>query len=310
MNKSTLKSLLFSGGLLAVLWFVPQSVHAALTVGSTTLTTDSTLSLQGGNIGIGDLTPVAALVIGSDTTAGVANGTGDLYVQNDLEVDGSITGTLKVSGFDGTMYTAVSGNLTAISGMSWSTSQEALVIGTSVSSDGELQLRRTYTDTTANTASGSQLAIAVSDLGAVTSGSDGNTGQSIIVSRRFATGGIITTTGSDITVSGDNAGAGTHTLFGQIITVSASGTNPDAAYGLYVYAGTGYAAIFSGGNVGIDTDTPTDRLDINSTNIRIRTATTPASNATCDQGEIAWGADYVYVCVSTNTWKRSALTAY
>ena len=289
----------------------PNLATAALTIGSTSITTDSTLSLQGGNVGIGDLTPAAALVVGSDASATVANGTGDLYVQNDLEVDGSITGTLKVSGFDGAMYNAVGGNLTEISGMSWSTSQAALVIGNTVSSDGELQLRRTYTDATANTASGSQLAISVSDLGAVTSGSDGNTGQSIFVSRRFATGGIITTTGSDITVSGDNAGAGTHTLIGQIITVSPSGTNPDAAYGLYVYAGTGYAAIFSGGNVGIDTDTPTERLDINSNNIRIRSAKTPSSATdTCDQGEIAWDADFTYVCVATNTWKRSAIATW
>lgn len=47
---------------------------------------------DGGNVGIGDASPVAGLVVGDDTTAGIANGAGDIYVQNDLEVDGLIYG--------------------------------------------------------------------------------------------------------------------------------------------------------------------------------------------------------------------------
>ncbi len=48
----------------------------------------------GGNMGIGDTTPGAHLVIGDDTNRGSADGTGDVYVQNDLEVDGTIYGTV------------------------------------------------------------------------------------------------------------------------------------------------------------------------------------------------------------------------
>lgn len=65
------------------------------------------------------------------------------------------------------------------------------------------------------------------------------------------------------------------------------------------------------GNVGIGTSSPTELLDINSSTMRLRTAKTPASAAdTCDQGEIAWDTDYVYVCVATNTWKRSGLATW
>ncbi len=42
--------------------------------------------------------------------------------------------------------------------------------------------------------------------------------------------------------------------------------------------------------------------------LRIVTSQSPASNGTGVQGEIAWDASYLYVCTSTNVWKRSALT--
>lgn len=76
-------------------------------------------------------------------------------------------------------------------------------------------------------------------------------------------------------------------------------------------AGQTRLAIDSDGNVGIATTAPTQLLDINSDSIRVRTAKTPSSSSdTCDQGQIAWDTDYVYVCVSANTWKRSALSTW
>ena len=73
---------------------------------------------------------------------------------------------------------------------------------------------------------------------------------------------------------------------------------------------TSTSAIFEG-NVGIGTSSPTEKLDINSDGIRVRTAQTPASaSATGDQGQICWDANYVYVCVATNTWKRAALSTW
>lgn len=47
---------------------------------------------DGGNVGIGsDSSPVAGLTVGDDTGATVASGAGDAYIQNDLEVDGTLT---------------------------------------------------------------------------------------------------------------------------------------------------------------------------------------------------------------------------
>jgi hypothetical protein len=65
------------------------------------------------------------------------------------------------------------------------------------------------------------------------------------------------------------------------------------------------------GNVGIGTLFPSQLLDVNSDSIRVRTAKTPASaSATGTQGQIAWDANYLYVCTATNTWKRVALATW
>ena len=65
------------------------------------------------------------------------------------------------------------------------------------------------------------------------------------------------------------------------------------------------------GKMGIGTDTPSTLLDINSDNLRLRTAKTPASAAaTGTAGTICWDSSYVYVCTATNTWKRSALSTW
>lgn len=63
--------------------------------------------------------------------------------------------------------------------------------------------------------------------------------------------------------------------------------------------------------VGIGTSSPTSLLDVNSDNIRVRTSKTPASaGASGNAGQICWDSNYLYVCVATNTWKRSALSTW
>tara|TARA_Y100001938_G_scaffold150326_1_gene240724 strand:+ start:2110 stop:4989 length:2880 start_codon:yes stop_codon:yes gene_type:complete len=52
------------------------------------------------------------------------------------------------------------------------------------------------------------------------------------------------------------------------------------------------------------------RVKINSDSLQIVTSRSPASNATGEAGQIAWDANYLYVCTATNTWKRAALSTY
>jgi hypothetical protein len=74
---------------------------------------------------------------------------------------------------------------------------------------------------------------------------------------------------------------------------------------------TGRMYITNGGNVGIATTSPTAKLDVNSDILRLRTAKTPASaSATGNQGDFAWDADYLYICVAANTWRRVAHSSW
>lgn len=52
-------------------------------------------------------------------------------------------------------------------------------------------------------------------------------------------------------------------------------------------------------------------LDISGNKLRIRNANTPATATSAgNQGEHCWDSGYFYVCTATNTWRRSALTAW
>ena len=52
-------------------------------------------------------------------------------------------------------------------------------------------------------------------------------------------------------------------------------------------------------------------IDFNSNLLRLRTAKTPVTaGAAGNQGDICWDANYVYVCVSVNTWKRAGLVSW
>ncbi|HHZ96616.1 MAG TPA: hypothetical protein EYN67_13945 [Flavobacteriales bacterium] len=67
----------------------------------------------------------------------------------------------------------------------------------------------------------------------------------------------------------------------------------------------------SADKIGINTDTPLVKLDINDNTIRIRTASTPSSASDFGvQGEIRWDAGYIYVCVATDTWKKVAISTW
>ena len=57
--------------------------------------------------------------------------------------------------------------------------------------------------------------------------------------------------------------------------------------------------------------TPTAQLDINNNTIRLRNSRTPTSaTASGNRGDICWDTNYIYVCVATNTWKRTAISTW
>lgn len=104
-------------------------------------------------------------------------------------------------------------------------------------------------------------------------------------------------------------GAGTLTnTYGVYIPARGSGTN---RWGIYQETDDNYF----GGNVGIGTTSPTISdgvgLHLAGKILRIGTSKTPASaGAAGNAGEICWDADYLYVCVATNTWKKVGISTW
>ena len=61
----------------------------------------------------------------------------------------------------------------------------------------------------------------------------------------------------------------------------------------------------------LDGQIPLLGLDVNGDKIRIRTDKTPASASdTGTAGWICWDANYLYVCVDTNTWKKIGISTW
>ena len=124
-----------------------------------------------------------------------------------------------------------------------------------------------------------------------------------------------------------NLGSGVmENAYGEYITISAgsngtignaygvfiqdnAGTIASGDYGIYQNGSS--ACNYFAGSVGVGTNTTSQKLDINSSGIRIRDDHTPSSaSAAGNKGEIVWDSNYVYVCVATNTWKRSSLSTW
>jgi hypothetical protein len=52
-------------------------------------------------------------------------------------------------------------------------------------------------------------------------------------------------------------------------------------------------------------------FDISANTLRLRSSRTPASAlASGNAGDVCWDSNYLYICVSSNTWKRSSLSSW
>ena len=106
---------------------------------------------------------------------------------------------------------------------------------------------------------------------------------------------------------------------GQIDLVGGNASSDAGAIRFRTGTGTGGTAqserarIDSSGRllVGTASDSGGALFQVNGDRIRVGTAKTPAtSGATGTTGEIAWDADYIYICTATNTWKRAAISTW
>lgn len=147
----------------------------------------------------------------------------------------------------------------------------------------------------------------------VPAGSGSVTGTGTEFTNTFKIGDSITI----YTVGGPNGN--THET--QVITAIASDvsmtTTPFTLFqsGKYTVSGGNILEVKGYGYVGIATDMPTSKLDINAQNgfnqLRLRTSYTPTSSADTNGnvGDFSWDGNYLYIKTSTG-WKRSALTTF
>jgi hypothetical protein len=90
--------------------------------------------------------------------------------------------------------------------------------------------------------------------------------------------------------------------------VSGSGTQLPMLFRL---AGVVKGALATNGFWGFNTESPTALIDINSDILRLRVSKTPTSATdTGNQGDFCWDANYFYICVANDTWKRIALASW
>lgn len=109
-----------------------------------------------------------------------------------------------------------------------------------------------------------------------------------------------------------NVGIGTTTPTAKLHLKGSGSTSATEAMRLTDSSGNGALMVVQdGGNVGIGTRNPTALLDVNSNLLRIRIAKTPATaGASGNVGDICWDENYIYVCVSTNNWKRVEISTW
>lgn len=156
----------------------------------------------------------------------------------------------------------------------------------------------------ANTTGNYLCAVGYAALGALEAGSD-NTAVGTFAGQNLTSGGSNTfvgrSAGSSIATGSNN------TILGRYTGGTSSLSNT-----IIISAGTSeQLRCNSDRNWGFGTSAPTVKVDIAGNAIRVRTAKTPASaTAAGDAGTIAWDTNYVYVCVATDTWKRSALSTW
>jgi hypothetical protein len=274
-----------------------------------------------------------------NNSTGVFTYTPAAFTLNDVTTNGSTTtNSISVGSL-----TATSGNINVATGQAYrinntnvltATTLGSGVIASSLTSVGTLSSLTVTGAITANggvnVATGQTYQINGNNVLTSTTLGSGITSSSLTSVGTLAS---LTVTGAITANGGINLGDNDKILFGdgndlEIFHDGANSVIADSGTGkLLLFANDGlflqssvteyYVKCNSGAAVEIyhnnvkKLETTTSGITVSGSNINLSTSNTPASaTATGTSGDIRWDADYIYVCVATNTWKRSAISTW
>ncbi len=269
-------------------------------------------------------TGVANMAFGQNALTSLTTGANNMGIGN-LTAGNVTTGSLNTAvGGSALLFTSAGGNNTSVGAGSnrGATSQIATLV---ITNPGSGYTDGTYTNVTLNPAVPGQnqqpaLATVVISGGQVTSVTITTPGNAhrlqtytIMPSQVGNTGdgflGTVTalTTGEFNTAIGSQAGRENQTGSRNVFIGYNAGRNETTSDNLYISNHlTSTPLIYgkfdnTGGTAG--------RLKING-QLEIQGKTPASASATGTVGEIAWDADYIYICVATNTWKRAQIQGW
>jgi hypothetical protein len=118
------------------------------------------------------------------------------------------------------------------------------------------------------------------------------------------------TTGGTNVIVGATAGSKIVGGSGNVVLGSSAGPTSNVSNALYIdNVETNTPLIY--GDFNANTLTFNGGVTIAANKVNVTTSKTPSSaNDTGTTGDICWDADYIYVCVATNTWKRVAIATW
>ena len=281
-------------------------------------------NIRTGQLIVGDGNGVAAYTLVNWTGNRLGNG-GD-YPTNKLKL-GSVGNIIITGGSGGQVLTTDGSNnlsWTTVSGGSGGGSIATISVGT----DGKFLSNDGTNSTWANVFADTAFANTVKSTISVTdSGGDGNLSYS---------NGVITYNGPNATEVRAHFSAGTGVTYaanGEISIGQSVGTSDNVIFdnitgsNLVLDTLVANAVLYAGGTSGnlvlsesdftYDTGTNTLNVGVLKTTGAIEVGslfksaiTTKTGTSTGTPGQICWDADYIYVCTSTNVWKRVALSTF
>lgn len=231
---------------------------------------------SGGTVTSIGITPVSASRMTVTNSPIVSSGN----INIDLAASGAVAGVYS----NPTLTVDAYGRVTSVASgpASGSVTSVGLVAGTGVQISGG-PITTTGTITVTNTG----VTRLVAGSGISLSGSNGNV--------TVSASGILT----DIRMSSDS------------LTVTGSPVINSGQFTIELKPNANFSGTVTAGNIGINTVSTTALLDVNANTVRVRSSRTPATaGATGNAGDICWDANYVYVCISANTWKRANLATW